>query len=158
VELHVLGDDNAWTVDPKYHHLFNELTLPQLMAQIGLTYTTELKADAVVPFRRVYEINYLKRSFRYEELLGAHVAPLALETVTEIPLWTKTGNPHDTFKSNLETYFKELSLHDKDTWNKYSKAMYHMLRHCDTDDISDANIYQTRTFYLRTVTDTLGQL
>jgi hypothetical protein len=116
----IMGDDNVFSVDQKYREQFNEMKLPGLMSQIGMTYTTELKGSAVTPFRDISNVEFLKRRFRLDPVVGRYVAPLRLETVLEIPLWTKKGMLRDAIvASNVTECLFELSLHEKETYDEW---------------------------------------
>lgn len=153
VELHVLGDDNIFTVNSLFKLSFNELTLPESMKELGMTYTTELKAEAEVPFRKISEVGYLKRSFRFEPLLGQYVAPLSMESLVEIPLWSKVNMTQAIFHTNLEVFVKELSLHSKDVWEENMKHLKFLIRTYGQEDFSSVDIFQNRSYYLSKVTN-----
>jgi hypothetical protein len=123
VELQVTGDDNIFSVHDRYSDQFNELALPTLMAECGLKYTTELKGKAVKPWRKLTEVNFLKRSFRFEKIFGCYVGPLDLSSILEIPCWTKKANGEEIFYDNLNVFIRELSIHDTETFNYYAKAI-----------------------------------
>jgi hypothetical protein len=123
VELQVTGDDNIFSVHDRYADKFNELVLPPLMAECGLKYTTELKGKADKPWRKLTEVSFLKRSFRFEKLLGCYVGPLDLSSILEIPCWTKKANGMEIFYDNLNVFIRELSIHDTETFNYYAKAI-----------------------------------
>lgn len=127
VYLCVCGDDNIFSVHPDYREYFNELTIVKPMADFGMEYTTELKGTAVSQFRYLDKVEFLKRSFRYEPILGRYVAPLRLDVVLEIPYWTKKVSNRDniTCDNTIET-LRELSLHGvviNDAW--YPKIVKH---------------------------------
>lgn len=108
--LKVGGDDNLFTVGKEYRDEFNELTLPPVMKEIGLNYTTEIKSDAIIPFRKLTEVEFLKRTFRRCIIDGSIVAPLRLEVVLEIPLWTKKTDRDNVAAGNVIESLRELSL------------------------------------------------
>jgi len=116
----VCGDDNTFTVNHPYRSKFNELTLGPVMKEIGLTYTTELKVTAVVPFRRLEDIEFLKRSFRKEHRLGLWLAPLRLSVILEMPNWTKKHDSDGILASNINEALRELSLHSKPVFDMWS--------------------------------------
>lgn len=120
VYLCVCGDDNIFTVHPRFREIFNEITLCAPMKRLGLTYTTETKGVAVLPFRPIEDVEFLKRGFRYNRLTSKYVAPLRLDTVLEIPFWTKrNADRHAIAADNALEALNELSLHDEeiyDTW------------------------------------------
>lgn len=121
VYLCVCGDDNIFTVHPDYRDIFNEITICAPMKELGLTYTTETKGEAIYPFRELEDVEFLKRGFRKEPILGRYVGPLRLNVVLEIPFWTKaTSDRHNIAAGNVIESLKELSLHPREIYDEYS--------------------------------------
>jgi hypothetical protein len=89
--------------------------LEKFFASVGMTYTPEDKGDDVAPWRGLHEISFLKRGYMPDELTpGQYVAPLALDTVMELPYWTKdTINSLQISADNTNEALHELSLHGK---------------------------------------------
>lgn len=54
-------------------------------------YTAEDKSSNPPPVRPLQELTFLKRGFRFEPKVQRYVAPLALESILEMPYWTKKG-------------------------------------------------------------------
>lgn len=149
VILFVLGDDNIFSVSDEFKEFFNELTLPQYMAEIGLIYTTESKGKAVLPFRKLSEVNFLKRSFRFEKLYGTYVGPLLLESLLEIPMWIKVGDSNEgNFIQNIENFIRELSLHDSTVFESYKRKLHEALRLLNPRVLEHADIHRSRNAYL----------
>jgi len=113
------GDDNAFTVHPRYRHVFNELTLAGVMDEIGLVYTTELKSTAIFPFRKIGSIEFIKRSFIFDRISTLWLAPLRLDVVLEIPCWTKRKDSLTITTDNVDVAIRELSLHPKDIFDAW---------------------------------------
>lgn len=121
VYLCCLGDDNVFNFSEECSGVFNQTTVSKHMAEIGLTYTDEMKNDTVVPFRPLSEVTFLKRSFRIEPSMDIYVAPLAMETILEMPFWTKKGPLRDSIVTdNVNTALMELSLHDPKVFNQWA--------------------------------------
>lgn len=113
------GDDNVFSVHPKYRGIFNEMSLAKYMDSLGLVYTTELKDTAVVPFRDLSEIEFLKRSFVFDESIRRWIAPLRLDVVLEIPCWTAKSNCLQVTVDNIKCSLRELALYNKDIYEKW---------------------------------------
>nr|QXV86537.1 nonstructural polyprotein [Dicistroviridae sp.] len=120
------GDDHIVSVPTSRIEVFNQLTIPELFKKIGLSYTMEDKdASAEYPSRSIFEVSYLRRSFRKDELTGRWLAPLSLDVVLETPMWMhKTPDPRNQTIENLDWALKELSLHDHKTWYKWAPVMH----------------------------------
>jgi hypothetical protein len=116
----ILGDDNVFTTIPLLIPYYNEITLPKYLARVGMTYTTELKETAIIPFRPLTEVSFLKRAWTYCPMSGRFIAPLELSVVLEFSMWSKKGKDFiNIAASNLENSLRELSLHPEEVWNKY---------------------------------------
>jgi len=118
------GDDHIISIPENRLDKFNQFSIPQYFKQIGLSYTMEDKdAEVTRPYRELSEINYLKRAF-VRERDGQWLAPLALTTVLETPMWMhKCPDPRIQTIENLEWALKELSLHSEDIWIQWSPKL-----------------------------------
>jgi hypothetical protein len=115
-----LGDDNAFSVTPRYREKFHEAFLAVSMKKIGMTYTNEMKGIASVKLRKLTEIEFLKRKFRFCKVSNRYVAPLRLETIFETCLWTRKR--HDSQQitlDNIQWAIDELCLHGKEVFDFY---------------------------------------
>jgi len=121
VTLFVTGDDLLMAVSNSFKELFNGVTVKDMMLEIGYVYTSSDKTSDVVKFKKLSEVSFLKRSFRYEKARNRYIACLDITSVREIPLWSKKGDYLAVASSNVEDFLNELSLHDIDTWKKYHK-------------------------------------
>lgn len=115
------GDDHIVSIPANRIDIFNQLTIPELFRRIGLSYTMEDKdAIATRPCREITEVTYLKRGFYRDEEKARWLAPLALETVLETPMWMhRCPDPELQTIENLEWACKELSLHDRKIWKQW---------------------------------------
>lgn len=119
-----LGDDNVCSTHPSVSGVFNELTLPILMKSCGMVYTTELKEEAVVPGRKLSEVEFLKRTFSYDKTIARWVAPLRMQAIAEMMNWTKKGREGDQIAvNNILNALREVSLHDKKTFDKWKAKL-----------------------------------
>lgn len=122
VYLCALGDDNVFTVHDDYRQGFNELTIAKAMSLIGLTYTTEIKGEATVPFRKLTEVEFLKRSFRPIKIKGQlrFLAPIDKKSIFGMINWTKKGKHSKQITvDNLSLAIRELALHGEKEYSKY---------------------------------------
>jgi hypothetical protein len=117
VNMISFGDDNVLNINDLVIDRFNQLTIAEGYAQIGMTYTDEGKTGEMVKYRSLDDVKFLKRGFRYED--GVFLAPLELDVVMEMCLWVKTDvNVVDNTITNVETAMRELSLHPKEVFTK----------------------------------------
>lgn len=75
VRLLTYGDDNTMGVS-READWFNHTAIQQAMTNIGVEYTMADKESHSRPFIHISEISYLKRAWRWDEDIGAVVAPL----------------------------------------------------------------------------------
>lgn len=113
------GDDNVINISDKIIGWFNQNTITDGYAQIGMTYTDEAKTGEVMAdYRSIGEVAYLKRNF--DQRGRRWFAPLALDTVLEMCNWRRGDiDPISATQVNCEMAIMELSLHTKDVWNQW---------------------------------------
>lgn len=121
------GDDDLWNIHPDIIDWFNQETMTTAFAEIGMTYTDELKSGNVVKSRSLEEVQFLKRRFRYDATQGRYRAPLSLDTILEMAMWIKGDvNVEELTKQTLEDAVHELAQHDEATFDqhiiKFNKA------------------------------------
>lgn len=75
VALITYGDDNAMGVDTETSW-FNHSTIQATLASVGVGYTMADKEAESVPFIHIDEVSFLKRTWRWDEDVGAYLAPL----------------------------------------------------------------------------------
>jgi len=121
VSIFVLGDDVLGSVDPKCVDWYNPETLFEVMSTFGQTYTSLRKDGTSVGWEVLECQNFLKRTFRFSKFAGRMVAPLSMNSILEMPYWTKRCSFKESItRQNVETALMELSLHGYEIWKKYS--------------------------------------
>lgn len=121
VYLITMGDDNVFAVNPRYSKRFNELTLSEQLRNLGLTYTREDKSETDTRLRRLEEVEFLKRKWRYDSVHRRYVAPLRLSRLLETLNWSKEGPYfHEIPRFNVVTILRELSLHGKIIYDEWA--------------------------------------
>jgi len=146
VEFQCLGDDNVVAVHPDHMGRYNELTIAQSVALLGYTMTSADKTRPLctdlVPATKV---EMLKRTPRYEPLLGHHVLPITLKTVLAIPLRTKTTFYNSIAIDNLENSLHELALHEPEAWDEWFPKMSKFFAHLYVPRSSSRQFYLEET-------------
>ncbi len=121
VEFIAYGDDNLANISDMVIDKFNQVEITNAMATFGLVYTDDKKTDEIVPFRSLSEVQFLKRGFLYNVELDRYLCPLDINTVLEIPYWTKKGvAAYSITIGNVDVTLLELSLHGVDVFNKHT--------------------------------------
>lgn len=82
VSLMNYGDDNAMSVSLE-EKKFNHTSIAAELAKVGITYTMAEKEAESVPFQSLWEISFLKRSFRFNKDLNNWTAPLELDSISK---------------------------------------------------------------------------
>lgn len=75
VNLLTYGDDNAMGVS-RDADWFNHTAIQEVLGSIGVEYTMADKLSESRPFIHISEVSYLKRTWRWDEDIGAVVCPL----------------------------------------------------------------------------------
>jgi hypothetical protein len=111
------GDDNCVNISDSVIDSFNQLSIAEGYAEIGMTYTDEAKSGEMIPYRSINEIGYLKRRFQWDEVEHQFLAPLELSVVLEMINWVRGDfNLEERTAENMETSAFELSLHGRQTF------------------------------------------
>jgi hypothetical protein len=119
----VFGDDNVVNISDECSTFFNQKTVVKAMSVFGYEYTDAQKNKDPAEFKDLDSCTFLKRSFRYEPIVGRRVCPLELDTILEMPYWCRRGiNRHEAEIQTIDIALRELSLHGPETWRRYSHA------------------------------------
>lgn len=145
------GDDNCVNISNNITDWFNQNTITEAYARIGMVYTDESKSGGeMAPFRRLDQIAYLKRGFVYDDERRYWRAPLELATVLEMANWCRTSlDPSEATHENVCCAIRELSLHGEavfDEWAPRLRDAYYKVCGHFPDDATYDEYYQTRYF------------
>jgi hypothetical protein len=122
VEVRVFGDDSIVAVTDRLT-IINQQTMQEAMSSIGIKYTAADKSSEFYKHKPITGVTFLKRSFRYDEECGQWLAPIALETIYEAPMWTRDGAPPESVMDTFRTSLRELSYYGRKTFDELSKPM-----------------------------------
>jgi len=118
INMVAYGDDVLYAVRKPIRHMFNDISISKVMKDFGFTYTDETKSTFTFGFRNIKDVEFLKRRFRFEPIFSRWLAPLRLEVVLNIPMWTKRVTDRDQIVSmNVEVAVRELSLHEQSVFD-----------------------------------------
>lgn len=112
IRIVVQGDDNLWSVSSRYQSVFTELVVADEMVALGLNYTSDTKGDFSGEWRDITEVQFLKRKFvpfHSQDFPGIWIAPLALDTLVNMPMWKE----YDIISDILNVLELEWALHGK---------------------------------------------
>lgn len=101
---------------------YNQVTITKHLKSFGLTYTDEAKTGQCVPFRKLCDINFLKRKF-VKNNSGIFVAPLLVGTVRDMCNWVRGKEIRSATIENVGNALLEFALHGPHVYNHESKLI-----------------------------------
>nr|QJI52214.1 MAG: nonstructural polyprotein 2 [Dicistroviridae sp.] len=124
VALVTYGDDNCLNISDGIIDVFNQKEISNIMVTMKHEYTDEGKTGVIVESRKLEEIFFLKRGFRFSDELQRTVAPLKIEVIYEMLNWTRnTIDPNVILMNNIETAFREIVFHGEVEYNKLREGI-----------------------------------
>lgn len=119
------GDDNVVNVAEDVHLAYNAVSVSEVLLRYGFTYTSESKEAHDEKTTVLSNIKFLKRAFVLDKPNRTYLCPLDLETVLEIPFWTKRcANMRKQEISAVKDTIDELSLHTKEVWDAWAPKIF----------------------------------
>ena len=92
VNLMTYGDDNIMGVN-QTHDWFNHTAIAKVLQDVDIGYTMADKEAESIPFIDIRDANFLKRSWKYDEDVGAIVCPLEHDSIEKMLMtWTRSKN------------------------------------------------------------------
>ncbi len=90
VNLLTYGDDNVANVSPSIPW-FNHTSISEDLSNIGVGYTMADKEAQSVPYIHIDNCSFLKRTWRFDQEIGAHVSPLDLKSIfRSLSVWVRS--------------------------------------------------------------------
>lgn len=119
----VYGDDNVANTHPDVTPKFNQVTMASVMAKhFGLTYTADRKDAGLATGTGIFDVTFLKRSFRLES--DFVLMPLDKDSFLYTFYWVRNPRLYKKIMGdNFETALEELSMHESDLWAKYATTL-----------------------------------
>lgn len=118
------GDDDISGV-PLHYNFFTTDVKSKHLKRLGYTYTDDTKSLGVVGFKKLGEIKFLQRYFKYDSSERRHLAALELTSAIQKPLYFVMQGPHmkDITYGNIERVLVELSMHGPEVYHRYAPAL-----------------------------------
>lgn len=118
------GDDNVLNIHDDILDLFNQQTISDVMRTLKHEYTDEAKTGHLVKSRKLDEICFLKRGFRWSTELQRTIAPLKLEVIYEMLNWSRnTIDPDVILMTNIEVAMREIVYHGRREYEILKKRL-----------------------------------
>ena len=115
------GDDNVLSISDTVKDKFNQETMSEDFAEIGMTYTDEEKKGNL-GFKNLGEVYFLKRKFRFDE--GIYYGPLKLDSILDCFNWIhSTKDELGVISGNFIMANIELAMHDEETFNFWIRKL-----------------------------------
>lgn len=112
------GDDDVSNISAEAEW-FNQITMAEAYLTFGMVYTDETKTGELVKFRKLSEIQFLKRAFVFDDDQARYLAPLDINTIREMPCWNKTkGDQYLLTATVLEDAVYELAQHPREVFER----------------------------------------
>ncbi len=129
VELFVYGDDNQGSTDLPW---FNFNNIQRVFASVGITFTPPTKDDSTYEFMTIDEIDFLKRTYRYDKDLDAIVAPLSNDSINKmLTTWvaSDTVSPEVQGLSVIGSAIREYFFHGRDIFEEKREMFIRLLKY-----------------------------
>jgi ribosomal protein S26 len=123
------GDDNVIALSKLAEEIFNQQIMSDGYKKLGMTYTDEAKTGVSAECRRLDEVTFLKRGFRYDEDFGQVVGNIKQRTIFEMLNWIRKGAlpPIEATALNVKDAFIELSLWGREFFNEWAPKIIAVL-------------------------------
>jgi hypothetical protein len=121
VNLFTYGDDNIMGVSPACDW-FNHTAIQSNLATIGVQYTMADKEAETQPFIHINACSFLKRSWRFDEDVGAYLCPLEMDSIHKsLTVWTPSNTlcPEAQMVQVISSANSEFFFYGKDVFNKH---------------------------------------
>lgn len=108
------GDDNLLSTREDW---FNFTAIRSHLATLNVEYTPANKEDGDYVFKRIEQCEFLKRTFRYDDLIGHYVAPLnqsSIEKMVMVMIPSATVDEGTQVISSITSAVMEAFLHGPD--------------------------------------------
>jgi len=125
VSLMTYGDDNIMGVSPNIT-FFNHTAIQKVLASVDIEYTMADKGALSKPFIHISESSFLKRSWRYDEDVGAYLCPLDHKSINKmltVCVSSKTITPQLQAIAVIETALREYFFYGRYIY-EFKKIMF----------------------------------
>lgn len=130
VHLFTYGDDNTMGVS-KGAPFFNHTAIQKALGSIGVVYTMADKEAESVPYINIEQCSFLKRTWRYDNDVGAYLAPLDEESIhRSLTMWVPSGtiNQYKQMVDVIVAANNEYFFYGKEVFEKHSEFFREILK------------------------------
>lgn len=136
VSLMTYGDDNIMGVCDETPW-FNHTAIQRVLADVDIGYTMADKEAASVPYISMKDANFLKRTWRKDEDIGAFVAPLDKSSIAKmLTMCTLKANvsPQAHAIQVLGTAVREMFWYGKEEFEHHAQLFQEIVEECELHD------------------------
>lgn len=140
------GDDVIVSVKDEVADEFNFQTYQAALSRIGLIFTPASKDGAIYNFKPLDEIDFLKRSFVFNDELDRYSSPLSKTSLQKsllVNLRSKSITAEEQIVATLASAHREAWQHGKEYFNEFTNLIHRVLDHH-----KDLNMYVVGTTFL----------
>lgn len=137
------GDDNEDSTDMQW---FNFTTIKKAFEDMGIKYTPPSKDDSTYDHMQIEEIDFLKRSYRYDSDLDAIVAPLSEDSINKmLTTWVAS----DTISAEaqviavISSAIREYFFYGKEKFNEKRDMFIRCLKHLGLEHMATSSTLPT---------------
>lgn len=144
VKLITYGDDNVQGVHQSIRDKYNHCTIAHILHCSGIKYTMADKTSTITPFRSINEIAFLKRTFRWDEDIGAYVAPLDIKSIHKmlcVNMISKSASIQEVTIASVSSAVRELFFHGRCIFNEYCDILVKLVKDCDLEIYVDSSTF-----------------
>ncbi len=129
VELFVYGDDNEASTDKLWYNFKN---IQRVFSEVDITYTPPTKDDTSYNFMTIEEVDFLKRTYRYDPDLKAIVAPLSTDSLNKmLTTWVASDSvsPEVQGLATIASAIREYFFHGREIFEYKRNMFIRLLEH-----------------------------
>nr|QRQ90215.1 MAG: hypothetical protein 1 [Riboviria sp.] len=129
VNLFTYGDDNIMGISPTCEW-FNHTAIQGKLATIGVQYTMADKEAETKPFIHIDDCSFLKRSWRYDSDVGAHLCPLEEESIHKsLTVWVPSSTlcPEAQMVAVISSANSEYFFYGREVFEKHHRFFKEIL-------------------------------
>lgn len=152
VSLLTYGDDNAFGVSEE-SSWFNHTSISEHLLTIGVVYTMADKTSESVPFIHIRDVSFLKRTWKWDDDVGAYLCPLEEDSIRKSLMFTIPSTiltPKMHMMSVMTSAVNEFFFYGKDRFEQERNYLLGLIHYMDMVDEYLCNPFPTwETLYIR---------
>lgn len=138
VRLMTYGDDNVWSISDVAKEFWNMQVLTDEFTKLGMQYTDAAKTGEIAGFKTLHEVQFLKRFWKWSDVLQRHTCPADLLGRLETLNWTRRNSVVDprTIESDVvQDVLKEIAAHGEEAFNEWAPKIVKTAISCGVPNV-----------------------